>query len=360
MKPENILDAIGEINLEAVQDAREYKPATVYAAPERIDPHAQDTRTYRQATVCAAPERIDPRAQDARAYKRSRYRKTVKWGTLAACSCLIFAVTLVTLHGVLDKGTKEPATSDDDNQIGIYSPRPAESDAFSSQPMESSTALSQPAESSTTSPQPTESDAASPQPAEPGTVQAADTRAETWLTAEELGITKQEGIVSGLFIPAFISYRGGFYGLVEGDQMDSLRFACSQGEDLFFNPHYTHTVYLVENHLHWIGICINGMQVYEKIFDVTFTVNATMYAIAYSAARDAGYKRGNVVLETDDYTVYEAVRLQEEPAQTKAYIVNILPILQRERPNLFDSSDSESGRDWTEQWQLALPLEPSN
>ncbi len=38
-------------------------------------------------------------------------------------------------------------------------------------------------------------------------------------------------------------------------------------------------------------------------------------------------------------------------------IVDILPTLQRERPNLFDGSDLEPGGDYADQWQLALPQE---
>ena len=49
MKAENILDAIGAINDEAVQDAR--------------------------------------------AYKRARYNKAVKWGAMAACAGLIITAT---------------------------------------------------------------------------------------------------------------------------------------------------------------------------------------------------------------------------------------------------------------------------
>lgn len=57
MTVENILDAIGTINDEAVQDAR--------------------------------------------TYKRTRFSRAVKWGAMAACFGLILAVTMVTLPGVL-------------------------------------------------------------------------------------------------------------------------------------------------------------------------------------------------------------------------------------------------------------------
>ena len=192
---------------------------------------------------------------------------------------------------------------------------------------------------------------------EPGSVQTGDTRSDVWLTAEELGMVKPEGAFSAaLGVPTFISYQGGFYGFVDTDGTDSPHFAPSEGENLLFNTHYTHGVYLVENHPDWIAIHINGMEVYEKIFEVTFEVDETTYAIAYSPVMNADYGLGDIVLKTEDFTVYEAVKLQGEPAQTKEYIVDILPLLRRERPNLFDGSDSESGDDYADRWQLALPL----
>lgn len=285
MKVENILDAIGTIDDEAVQDAR--------------------------------------------TYKRTGFSKAAKWGALAACFGLIFTVTMVTLPGVLrdhdnivpSPGPDGPyfAVGDDDNQLSTDPSRPVG----------------------------------------PDTVQVGDTRAETWLTAEELelGMAKPEGTwVSGFYVPIFLSYRGGFYGIVDANQMDSPRFAPSESENLLFNPHYTHTVYLVEDHPDRIAIRINGMEIYEKIFDVTFAVDGTVYAIAYSPVMNADYGLGDVVLETEDYTVYEAVRLQGETAQTKEYIVDILPILRRERPNFFDGSGREPDGDYADRWQLALPL----
>lgn len=300
MKAENILDAIGAINDEAVQDAG--------------------------------------------TYKRTGHSRKVKWETAAACFCLLLTAALATFSGIL----KESGDSGDDTPIGIYPSLPAESGTDSPQSAESDTDSTRPAESDTDPPQSVESD----------TVRIQDSRAGAWFTAEELDITKQQEIIIGVFIPVFVSYRGGFYGLVDEKQMNNLRFASSENEDLLFNAHYTHTVYWVENHPDWIAIYINGiMNVYEKIFDVTFSVDGTVYAIAYSPGMNTEYRLGNMVLKNDDYAVYEAVRLRGEPAQTPEYIVNILPLLRRERPNLFDGSGQESGDNYVEQWQLALPLE---
>lgn len=181
-----------------------------------------------------------------------------------------------------------------------------------------------------------------------------DPRAEQWQTAEELGLQPPEGVLGGFYIPSFLTYRGGFYGGV-GDEK-GLRFAPSGEEDLLFNVYYTHEVYWVEDHPDWIAVHINGMEVYQKIFDVTFELDGVTYAIAYSPAMEADYTFGEAVLETEDFTVYEAVKLQGEPAQTKEYLVDLLPLLQRERPALFDGSRLEPGGWYATQWQIALPL----
>ena len=64
MKVENILDAVGAINDEAVQDAK--------------------------------------------AYKRVRYNKAVKWGAMAACAGLIITATALTLPGILREPSGGP------------------------------------------------------------------------------------------------------------------------------------------------------------------------------------------------------------------------------------------------------------
>lgn len=268
----------------------------------------------------------DKYIMEAITYERKKKSGWLKWGAMAACFCLIVTVAMAALPGLLKgpNGVLPPTVSSPGSAVGDDD-NPSSAD--------------------------------SSQQVEPGTVQDEDTRAETWLTAKELGMEKPQGLISGVDIPIFISYRGGFYGLVETGQMNSARFALSESENLLFNANYAHTVYLVENHPNWIAIHINGMEVYEKIFDVTFTVDGTTYGIVYSPVMNADYKLGNVVMETEGYTVYEAVKLQGEPAQTKEYIVDILPTLQRERPNLFDGSNLEPDGSYVEQWQLALPLE---
>lgn len=45
----------------------------------------------------------DEAVQDARTYKRTRFSRAVKWGTMAACLCLILTAAMVTLPGILKR-----------------------------------------------------------------------------------------------------------------------------------------------------------------------------------------------------------------------------------------------------------------
>ena len=139
----------------------------------------------------------------------------LKWAGAVACFGLIVTAAIAALPGILkgSGGVVPPPSSN--------VPGPAVSDGDNHSNTDSS------------------------QSVEPGTVQVGDALAETWLTAEELGLEDSEGIISsGLCVPVFISYQGGFYGGVDTSQVDGLRFAPSESENLLFNTHYTHAVYL--------------------------------------------------------------------------------------------------------------------
>lgn len=280
------------------------------------------------------------RSEKIIADNRKRKNKIMKVGSMTACFCLIALLGVgVWQSGVLSN--MAPGRAGDIVMGGVSNTTDIKSNETTGENFHyASNAVTQ-----------------TPQTVEPNYVQAGDTRAELWLTAEELGMAKPEGTFSAAFmVPIFVSYQGGFYGLVDTDRMDNPRFAPYEGERSLFNTHYTHNVYLVEDHPDWIAIHVNGMEIYEKFFEVNFEVDETTYAIACSPMMNADYGLGGVVLETEDYTIYEAVKLQGEPAQTKEYIVDILPLLQRELPNFFDGSDLEPDGDYADQWQLALPL----
>lgn len=77
----------------------------------------------------------DEAVQDARTYKRNRFSQAAKWGAIAACFGVIFTVTMLTLPGVLrNQGNivpppgpdvPAPVVSDDDNQPDVEPLQPS-------------------------------------------------------------------------------------------------------------------------------------------------------------------------------------------------------------------------------------------
>lgn len=169
-----------------------------------------------------------------------------------------------------------------------------------------------------------------------------------WISADELVEREGDGAVMGFAVPTFLSHWGNFYGIVDYD-VDAFGLIDDEVE---LNPKYRLTRYMVQGHPDCIAVHISGIEVYEKIFDVTFQVDGVTYGIEYSPVMDTDYAPGGLVLEGDGFTVYQAVKLQGEPADGPEYLVNILPLLKEYRPTLF-GDDSEN---YAEAWQIALPL----
>ena len=162
-----------------------------------------------------------------------------------------------------------------------------------------------------------------------------------WQTADEIAELSGDSQM-GVYVPAFLSWNGGFYGGAECTAAD--RFAPA-GEEVWFNPEYRFAAYQVKDRPDCFGIRINGgMQIYQKIFDVTFELEGIIYGIQYSPSTSAERTPGPKIRSDDDFTVYEM-------AEEGTYLVNILPLLQQHQPNIFDGNEN-----YKDAWQVALPL----
>ena len=162
-----------------------------------------------------------------------------------------------------------------------------------------------------------------------------------WHTADEIAELSGDSQM-GVYVPAFLSWNGGFYGGAECTAAD--RFAPA-GEEVWFNPEYRFAAYQVKDRPDCVAIRINGgMKIYQKIFDVTFELEGIIYGIQYSPSTSAERTPGPKIRSDDDFTVYEM-------AEEGTYLVNILPLLQQHRPNIFDGNEN-----YKDAWQVALPL----
>ena len=187
-----------------------------------------------------------------------------------------------------------------------------------------------------------------------------------------------EGPHTGLCEPTFIAYRGALYGSSDTARGLPPETRLHRNGDVYFNGNYRYAAYTVEG-MDEIGIIINGgFRTYAKVWDFTFEIDGVEYGIKFSPVMDGDYAiklrettSGNghhdhdrncdhedttleecTVFSNKDFTVYEAERIQGEPATETEYLVHIAPTLIRELPNLFDD-----GGDHAEFWWIAVPLD---
>ena len=158
--------------------------------------------------------------------------------------------------------------------------------------------------------------------------------------------------VGGVNVPFFIAFDGALY--VSYDSGEG-GFYEPTGLEAYLGELFSCKVCTVQGRPNHIGVEINSfIHEYKKLFDCDFDIDGTKFQIAYNALKDIDHACGDIVLETDDFTVYEAVRLQGESSDTKEYIVDLLPSLQREFPNLFDELRECGFDDYGDAWWIAL------
>ena len=176
---------------------------------------------------------------------------------------------------------------------------------------------------------------------------------ENWQSAEDI-LAKEsnglKGVHTGVDVRVFIAYNGGLYGCAADDEKRN-KYYMPAGDFVFYNEQYKTEAYMVKDEPDLVAVIINGgILEYQKIFDGTFNMDGVAYGINYESG--PVYSCGDIVLKTDDYTVYQAIRLQGERPKTEEYVVNVLPILQRTVPNFFNDEE----KNYADAWWVALPM----
>ena len=186
--------------------------------------------------------------------------------------------------------------------------------------------------------------------------------------------------VGGVNVPFFLAFDGALY--VKNDSDGGGPYGTT-GLTAYLGERFGCAVYQVGGKPDHIGVQINSVICeYKKLYDCNFDIDGTKYQIVYSALKDIDYACGDMVLQTDDFTVYEAVRLQNgnpietvdsnqqefealqedeilSEQKTKVYIVDLLPVLKRELPNLFSNDgdgtlNGDDVMDYGDKWWIAL------
>ena len=183
---------------------------------------------------------------------------------------------------------------------------------------------------------------------------AADPQADyKWQTIKEIlgadyGIEHHD-VIEGYFL----AYDGALYVSYSPDNKELGKEYALTGEYAYFGESFPCEAYAVKGEPNLIAIKLNfAIHEYRRLFDCNFEIGGEKFEIAHSALMDIDYIcRNKGVLQTEDFTVYEAVRLQGEPSDTKEYLVDLLPALEREFPDLFNDFEDA---DYADRWWIAV------
>ena len=153
--------------------------------------------------------------------------------------------------------------------------------------------------------------------------------------AEDILLEAQlQGIYSGVDVPIFIAYNGAIYSSTDYD-MSNAYVSVSETE-VEFNPDYTYTAYQVTDHPELVAIIINGgYTVYEKMFEVSVTIDGNLYRVecpVFYLTMDAV---GEQIFEADGIKVHEAIDVTSQDTIDGRYIVDITERMSAARPNFF-------------------------
>ncbi len=174
-----------------------------------------------------------------------------------------------------------------------------------------------------------------------------------WLTPEEISFDTNGGGF-GVNSPFLIAYNGALYVGYDPEDEKTDRYYALTGDMVQLSERYNTPAYAVKDEPNLIGVFFNfGVSEYRRLFTCQFDLDGVNYEISYSPIKDIDLTCGEKVLETDDYTVFEALDMQGEPIQGK-YLVNLFPLIQAELPNLFNEAEKET---YSDIWWVAVPTE---
>lgn len=182
-----------------------------------------------------------------------------------------------------------------------------------------------------------------------------------WQIPEEILGTDYDAASAEEATNWYIAYDGAFYTVYSPEDEKTGRYYAATGTYAYY--HHSNSpceVYAVKDEPNLIAIITDStMCEYRRLCYVDFEIDGEKYEIAYPALMQNEYDCGEKILETEDYTVYEAVSLQGEPSDTKEYLINLLPVLKRDIPNLDDLiGDNDYPLAYiVDAWWVALPID---
>ena len=169
----------------------------------------------------------------------------------------------------------------------------------------------------------------------------------TLLSAKEVIEMAKEEQTMGVAVPTFVAYEGAIYGSAGETPNENYRYT-PLGTEVMFRKNYSYAAYQVKDVSDNVAIVINGrLQIYKKLFEINAVIEGTPYKVVYQMGE---YSYGKIIQENEDFTVYEAIDKQSGEVIESEYVINVLPILKRELPNLFGGDEN-----YGDAWWVAIP-----
>ena len=162
---------------------------------------------------------------------------------------------------------------------------------------------------------------------------------------------------SGAYTDPFLVYDGALYTLYAPTDEKSDRYYASTGYNAYYTEFFPREAYVVKDEPDLIAVRLDSnIWEYKKLFDCGFDIGGESFKIAYSAiihscaSWDIEFGWLNVVLQTEDFTVYEVSGEDLLHSDIKEYIVDLSPALKKTLPELIND-EAECG----DAWWMALP-----
>ena len=172
-----------------------------------------------------------------------------------------------------------------------------------------------------------------------------------WLSADEvLKSAENNTQYMGVAVPILIAYQGAIYGRSGEEDPENSQYARLETE-VILRKIYSYPAYQIRDDSDSVAILINGrLTTYQKLFDIDAVIAGASYKVVYSMGLGIEYTYGEVVQESEDFTVYQAIDKQSGEVLESEYVINILPLLKKELPNFFGGDEN-----YGEAWWVAVP-----
>lgn len=178
-----------------------------------------------------------------------------------------------------------------------------------------------------------------------------------WLTPEEVLARESTVIIEeGVGAQTFLAYNGAVYVTYFSEDQKTGRYYAPTGDYAYFDSIFPFDIYAVKDEPNLIAIKdYSGIWEYRRLFYCNFEIDGEEYEVIHRSFRDLtgilSGDYGRIILETDDFTVYEDTSPKKVTLDKGEYLVDLLPSLKREMPNMFSGGEA----DYFNRWWIARP-----